>query len=156
MVNLRSSVLEAHDHQHHYPTPTKAKVQKTVEFCDRMSLPYFKKDVFRTFQVRHHREWAKLNDESSSSRRLHKNPDEQKKRERKRFITSSQIREIKRILKEEEFEARALTWKQLDYEIKLDCSDHTVQRAMRTMNYHKCISCKKNWVNEKMTKKRVE
>lgn len=37
-----------------YPTPTKAKIQGAVEFCDKIDLPYFKEDVFRTFNVSYH------------------------------------------------------------------------------------------------------
>lgn len=34
----------------HYFTPARAKVRGAVEFCERMGIPYFKEDVFRTFQ----------------------------------------------------------------------------------------------------------
>ena len=50
---------------------------------------------------------------------------------------------MERILETEGIEARALTWEQLDYEVGLDCSGRTVQRAMGTMDYHKCVSCRK-------------
>ena len=52
---------------------------------------------------------------------------------------------MERILEEEGIEARSLTWQQLGYEVGLDCSGRTIQRAMGTMDYHKCVSCKKGW-----------
>lgn len=54
----------------------------------------------------------------------------------------------------EGFEARALTWAQLGMEVGLDCSDRTIQRAMETLNYRKCVACKKFWVNERLKEKR--
>ena len=93
---------------------------------------------------------------SSSSRQFHHNPDEEETRGRKQLISSVKIREMGRILEEEGIEARSLTWQQLSYEVGLDCSGRTVQRAMGTMDYHKCVSCKKGWVNLKTAAKRVE
>ena len=34
----------------------------------------------------------------------------------------------------------------------LECSGRTVQRAISTINYHKCITCKRGWVNKKTAK----
>jgi hypothetical protein len=50
---------------------------------------------------------------------------------------------MERILEEEGFEARALTWEQLDYEVGLECTERIIQNAMSTMNYHKCVACRK-------------
>ena len=49
-----------------------------------------------------------------------------------------------------------LTWSQLGYEIGLDCNGRTIQRAMGTMDYHKCLSCRRGWVNNKIAAHRVE
>jgi transposase len=37
----------------------------------------------------------------------------------------------------------------LDFKVELECSERTIRRAMKTMNYHKCIADRKRWVNEK-------
>ena len=138
----------------HHGTPTKAKVQEAIEFCDRMRISYQKKDVFRTFNVGHIRGWEMLQP-SSSSRRLVGDENREKTRDRKSLINPLKIREMQRLLKKEGIEARALTWQQLGYEVGLNCSGRTVQRIMKIMDYHKCISCKKGWVNDKTATQRV-
>jgi len=60
------------------------------------------------------------------------------------------------ILQEDGFCSRALTWQQLGYEAGLDATGRTVQRHMGTMDYHKCIACRKGWCNERTKKRRVE
>lgn len=140
------------DYKHH-DTPTKAKVQGAVEFCEKQGIPFFKEDVFRTFGVSHARGYEYLN---GSSRRRHNDPEASETRGRPSKITPKDIREMEKILEEEGIEARALTWDQLAYEIGLECSGKTVRRVMQTMEYHKCIACKKGWVNEKTRKKRLE
>jgi hypothetical protein len=35
----------------HVPTPVKAKIQEAVEFCDKMRISYFKKNVFRVYST---------------------------------------------------------------------------------------------------------
>ena len=138
----------------HYPTPTKAKIQGAVEFCDRMGILYFKKDVFRTFNVSHHAGWRALNQESS--RRHHNKPDLPETRGRKAIVTPQKNRGMERIIEEEGFEARALTWAQLGYEVGLECSGRIIQIAMGTMDYHKCVACRKGWVNEKTARRRFD
>jgi hypothetical protein len=71
-------------------------------------------------------------------------------------MISRKIREMKRILKEDEFEARAFIWEQLDYQVELECSEQIIQRAMSTINYHKCVAYRKEWINEKTARRRVE
>ena len=110
-----------------------------------MNIPYFQEDVFRTFNVSHRRGWEFLRDNSpsSSSRGRHNDSNQEETRGRKGLITPRKIREMERLLEEEGIETRALTWEQLGYEVGLDCTGRTVQRAMGTMNYHKCVSCRK-------------
>ena len=138
----------------HYPTPTKAKIQGAVEFCDRMGILYFKKDVFRTFNMSHHAGWRALNQESS--RRHHNKPDLPETRGRKAIVTPQKICGMERIIEEEGFEARALTWAELGYEVGLECSGRIIQIAMGTMDYHKCVACRKGWVNEKTARRRFD
>ena len=119
-----------------------------------MNIPYFKEDVFQTFNVSHRQGWEILHD-NSSSRRSHNDSNQEETRGRKSLITSRKIREMERLLEEESIEARALTWEQLGYEVGLNCTGRTIQRAMGTMDYHKCITCRKGWVNKKSAKNRV-
>ena len=55
----------------------------------------------------------------------------------------------------EGIEARSYTWEEWGFETGLECSARTVQRAMGTMVYHKCIVCRRVWVNEKTVKDRM-
>ena len=135
-------------------TPTKAKVQGAVEFCQKMGIPFFKEDVFRTFGVTRRRGYEFLRNEPSSRQRREES-DAPENRGRHAIISPKDIREMERIL-EEGVEGRAFTWKQLGFEIGLECSDRTIQRAMGTMEYHQCIACKRGWVNENTRKRRIE
>lgn len=38
----------------------------------------------------------------------------------------------------------------------LECTERTIRNAMSTMNFHKCIACRKGWVNDKTARRRVE
>jgi hypothetical protein len=49
-----------------------------------------------------------------------------------------------------------MSWETLAYESGLDVSPRTVKRAMGTLDYHKCIACRKGWVSEKTAEKRLE
>ena len=93
---------------------------------------------------------------ASSSRRSTHNPKIQETRGRSRKITPKDIRQMERILEEDGIYSRALTWEQLGYEAGLDVSGRTIQRSMGTMDYHKCIACRKGWVNKASKKRRVE
>ena len=108
----------------HYETPTKAKVQGAVEFCQKMGIPFFKADVFRTFNVEQRRGHELLRTEP---RRHHNVSEDSENRGRHRIISLKQIREMERILEEEGMEGRALTWEQLGYEIGLECSGATIK-----------------------------
>lgn len=71
------------------------------------------------------------------------------------MIGPKKIWEMEQILETEDIEARAYTWEQLGFEVGLECSGRTVQRAMGTMDYHKCNACSRGWVNEKIAKDRM-
>jgi len=136
-----------------YPTSTKAKVQGTVSYLQAKGIPFFKEDVFRHFQVLHASGYRMLKPETSSRRYdtlvMH-NPSHHP-----RTITPEKLREMEMILENEGIEARGLTWEQLGTEVGLDVSGCTVRRALGTLEYYKCIACKKGWVNEQTAEKRV-
>ena len=106
-------------------TPTKAKVQGAVEFCQKIRLSFFKKNVFRTFNVEHRRSHEFIRPEFSA-RRHHNISNESENRSRPRTISANQIREIERILEKKGIKNRTFTWEQLSYEINLKCNDKTV------------------------------
>lgn len=41
-------------------------------------------------------------------------------------------------------------------EVGLDSGGCTIQRAMGTMNYHKCIACRKEWVKKSLAERQVQ
>lgn len=63
---------------------------------------------------------------------------------------------MERILETEGIEARSYTWEQLGFEVRLECSVRTGQRAMGTMDSHKFIACRRGWVNQKTAKDRMD
>ena len=44
-------LLENCKGESHYITPTKAKIQGIMQFCDKIEIEYFKEDVFQAFDV---------------------------------------------------------------------------------------------------------
>lgn len=94
-------------------------------------------------------------DDTSSRRSIH-NPKKEEKRGKDTKVSPKDVRQMELILQEDGFCTRALTWKQLGYEAGLDVSWRTIQRHMGTIDYHKCIACRKGWCNEQTKKRRVE
>jgi hypothetical protein len=54
---------------------------------------------------------------------------------------------MERIIEDCDAEGRSMSWDTLAYELGLDVSTQTIRRAMGTLDYHKCIACRKGWVN---------
>lgn len=52
--------------------------------------------------------------------------------------------------------ARSHMGSNLATKVGLECKGRTIQKAMGTMDYHKCRACRKGWVNEKLAQRRVE
>ena len=59
---------------------------------------------------------------------------------------------MEQIIEKEEIAGRALTWKQLG----LEASGETVKRMMGTLDYRKCIACRKGWVKPEIALRRLE
>lgn len=91
-----------------------------------------------------------------TSRRPSSGPHKIAKRGRPSILSPTDIHTMEQILESHEFESRALTWEQLGYEAGLDVAGRTIQRAMGTMDYHKCIACRKGWVNNRTKQRRLE
>ncbi len=138
----------------YYFTPTQAKVCIAVEFYDRIGIEYFKEDIFRSFNVFSQEEWKYLSD-NSSPRRLNNNPDREEYLGRKSLISPEKIRELEQVLETEGIEARFYIWDQLGFEGGLKFSRCKVHRVMGTMDYHKCIALRREWMNEKTAKDRM-
>ena len=66
------------------------------------------------------------------------------------------MRRIEQILEEDDFCVRALIWEQLGYKADLDVCGATIGRYIGTMDYYKCLTCRKGWANKANKKKRLE
>ena len=110
-------------------------------------------DVFRHFNVSH-TQGHEFPRAVSSSCRLNNDIIREETRGRPRIISANKIREMERILQEEGIEARAMTWQQLGFEVGLECTGETVKMTLGSIDYRKCIACKKGWVNEKTARDR--
>ncbi|PQE31529.1 hmg box protein [Rutstroemia sp. NJR-2017a WRK4] len=141
-----------HKEQREWTTPQKAGVKFCIEFLEHKNIPFFKQDVFDFASMPRRSGYRALAGESTrrvDSRDL-------TARQQPRVIPPEKIREMEILLEEEGIEGRALTWEQLGTEVGLDVDRKTVQDAMGTMEYHKCVACKKGWVNSRIAERRVE
>jgi hypothetical protein len=75
---------------------------------------------------------------------------------RKQLLSQDQIREADRVLQDVGWEACILTREQLAHELDLGVSGRKMKRAMRSMDYHKCVACTKGWVSKRVAKKQFE
>lgn len=60
MNRATTPVLGEHEIHTHHPTPTRAKIQGAIEFCEAMNIFYFKQDVCRVFDVIKQAGWQML------------------------------------------------------------------------------------------------
>ena len=91
----------------YYTTPTKVAVLAAVDFCKKSNTPYFKEDVFRTFNVNRKRgyEWLR----TGVSWRMHNDPEQEETRRRKHIILEEKNQEVECVLETEGIEARRFT-----------------------------------------------
>jgi hypothetical protein len=138
----------------HYSISNKVKIQRVIEFCEKMKILYYKENVFRTFNVSREMSYKILRNDLT--RRTHNHFNHVKTRNRKSVISLSKIREMKKVLKKKEMKTRELIWKLFNYEVELNCTNRTIKNVMSKMSYYKCIICRKEWVNEFTAKRRLE
>ena len=141
--------------QQHWPTPTRVAIQEIARFNEAHGIPFYKNDLFRYYDVSKQTGYRILH-ESASVCRYHNDSKQKETQRRKSLIDANSMREMERLLQEEGIEARALTWAQLGYEVGLDCSWRTIQRAMGSMDYRKCIACRKGWQSAKSARYREQ
>ena len=56
--------MKSENHYQHHETSTKIKIQKIIEFCERMNISYYKNDVFKTFNVLKRQSYEMLRSDS--------------------------------------------------------------------------------------------
>jgi hypothetical protein len=87
---------------------------------------------------------------NSSDRTFHNQPNIEETRGRPKAITNEALRTMGTILRNSDVQTRAMTWETLGYEAGLHVSPRTIQRAMGSLDYHKCIACRKGWVSPEL------
>ncbi len=63
---------------------------------------------------------------------------------------------MEEIIDREGIQGHALTWAQLGLEANVKASGDTIKRMMGTLDYRKCIACKKGWVKPEVAERRLE
>jgi len=134
----------------HYPTPVKARLLGAHSFLEDHHIPYFKSELFAHFGVCKNRGWAILHNG------LDRRHPAIETRGRKPIITPADLQKMEEILWKYGFAARRLTWKALANEAKVEASSRTIERAMGTLQYRKCIACEKGWVSPSNAARRVK
>jgi hypothetical protein len=133
----------------HYPTPVKAHLLGTKGFLDDHHIPYFKADLFRQFHIKPRQGWEILR------KGLDRRHPEVESRGRKPIISPEDLQKMEEILWTYGFKARRLSWQTLGNEAGIKASARTIERAMGTLHYRKCIACEKGWVSPSNAQRRM-
>ncbi len=136
------------------PTPVKARIQGAIDFLKSEGITGKNEAVFRANGVSHAIRYRILR--SSNPRTLKNDPTREETRRGHNKITPEQIREMEKILENEGIEGRSLKWMQLGFEAQVEASEATIQRAMGTLQYHKCFACQRGWQSSSSKKNRVQ
>lgn len=137
---------------HYFPRPertlTGAKVRGAVQFCEKMGYSILRRIFFEhlTFLAGKDGSFCVMILRQGGATMMHLR---RKPRAANLFISSEIIHEDGTDSRDWGIEARSYTWEQLGYEVGLECSGRIIRKAMGTMDYHKCIACRRGWVNEK-------
>ncbi|KAL0939836.1 HMG box protein [Colletotrichum truncatum] len=139
-----------------HDTPTKARVLGTISYLERYKIPYFKSRVFEHAGVSHRQGWQILNE--GRARRHNGDTQTTERRGRKKVLSKEDLQAMEDLVWSRDFEAAALTWQSLAWEagIHTSCSWRTIQRAIGTLGYRKCITCDKGWVSSDTAARRVK
>lgn len=62
--------------------------------------------------------------------------------------------EIEKIFKDVDVQDRSMTWQTLGNEVGLDVCWRMIQREIERLDYYKCVTCRKGWVNKKLREQR--
>ncbi len=152
----------------YHPTPQKAKIRGKVEYLEPKNIKYTRKEVCNAFEIPTTSRHCIVH--GDSSRRHHNKPDTNETHGRKSIITSSELKAMEHILKTEGLKGRGLTWESLGMllyislkyilmiarpRVEVDASGCTIQRAMDTLNYRKCIACTKSLTTPQTAEQRL-
>ncbi|KDN61748.1 hypothetical protein CSUB01_12427 [Colletotrichum sublineola] len=142
------------EYQHH-DTPKKSQRLGIISYLEKEKLPYFKNHVFDHVGVSKRQGWDIIS--KAKARRHHNDPSTPETRGRKKLLNTHDIQQMEKTLWTRGFEARALTWQALAVEsgVYVSCGWRTIQRAMGTHGWRKCVACDKGWVSKETAARRV-
>ncbi|KAF2869638.1 hypothetical protein BDV95DRAFT_82469 [Massariosphaeria phaeospora] len=146
---------KAVSHYTHHDTPTKAAVLAACKALDDRGIKGYKESIFREYGVGKTQGWEILR-QGRARRHLGPDTDQNETRGRPPLISLIKLRKLERIVEDFDVESRLMSWETLAYESGLDVSKDTIRRAIGTLNYHKCLACKKGWVNKATAERRRE
>ncbi len=72
------------------------------------------------------------------------------------MLTERDLQTLEFIVRRHGQDGRVLSWEGLAEEAGLNVSGRTIQRAMGTMDYRRCIACQKSWVMPSLAARRLK
>jgi hypothetical protein len=149
-----------HIFQKHVSTPQKARLHRSVEVLNH-SLVYSpggtrrtKRQLFKDQGIPPTTAYRIL--KQPDPRRLHNSKTRKETRGRKSKLSERDLRSVELLLWRSGYDGRVLSWGTLAFESGLDVSGHTLQRHFKTLNYRRCMACRKGWTNSKDAATRVK
>lgn len=70
-------------------------------------------------------------------------------------MTIEDLHRMESIIWQYGYQARTLSWQALGNTAGIQASARTIERAMGTLKYRKCIACQKGWVSPSHAKRRI-
>ncbi|KAK4237894.1 hypothetical protein C8A03DRAFT_15612 [Achaetomium macrosporum] len=149
-------------HFHHHSPTTKYKVQGTVDFLrDRGLLGqgrlFTKEQIFEHFNVSHSAGYRILGTPRDLEPRTF-HSDHPDPRGRKKKLDHQALVQIERCIDQGVFDGRTLPWEAIPRAASLDVevSGRTVQRAIRELNFRRCVACENEYRSSRSKAARVE
>lgn len=142
----------------HHETPQKSRIREAARILRTTGTwngRHNLQGVFEEYGVSRARGYAILNERTHTDRTFPHIP-EVETRGRPREIPQAKLWEMEQILEQADVQERAMSWAALGYEAGLDVSGRTVKRAMGRLDYHKCVVCRRGWVNQKLAQERIQ
>jgi hypothetical protein len=139
----------------HHDTPKKARVKAAYE---ELKLHEFtgardtNNSLFQRLDIPKRSGYRIL--AQQADRTHHNQPGIDEARGRPKLITPQDLARLDTIIQSCGVQGRSMTWETLAYEADLDVSVDTIRRAMGTLDYHKCIACRKTWISDDLRKRR--
>ncbi len=121
----------------------KARIQGAIDFLKSEGIKGKNEAVFRANSVSHATGYRIIR--SSNPRTLKNDPTREETRRGHSKITLEQFRKMEKIPENEGLEGRSLTWMPLGFEAQVEASEATIQRAIGTLQYYKCLACQRSW-----------